>query len=305
MDEIFHSGELKIQEITGEREGAKMNRGVISNTVFPGAVHFIEKQPLVVVSSKDDHGQVWASVLVGEPGLSSVPDTKTLLINLPHLRSTREDIFFENITRNPEVGTLFIEPATRRRYRINGRAGSIPDGIGIQVQEAYPNCPKYIQRRVVTFPETEKQKGLLITMGVSLGEDERKWIGSADTFFVGSSSEDGRMDVSHRGGNPGFIQFLEDGSLKIPDYSGNSLYNTLGNFHQNPNGGLTFLDYNSGACLQLTGRVTFLFDQQRPEDMERTTGTGRYWLFKIEKWQRIDNHHHATWEFSEYSPFNP
>lgn len=29
------------------------------------------------------------------------------------------------------------------------------------------------------------------------------------------------MDASHRGGNPGFIEILEDGIIKIPEYKGN------------------------------------------------------------------------------------
>jgi hypothetical protein len=59
-------------------------------------------------------------------------------------------------------------------------------------------------------------------------------------------------DVSHRGGEPGFVQRLHTprGTLLImPDYPGNNMFNTLGNLARYPRAGLLFPDFDSGAVL--------------------------------------------------------
>lgn len=113
------------------------------------------------------------------------------------------------------------------------------------------------------------------------------------------------MDASHRGGNPGFVEILDDGTLKIPDYQGNSMYNTLGNIAQNPHTGILLIDFQKGETLQLTGSAELLFGQQTDYERQKTTGTGRYWLFKTQQWIHTRNHHQVAWEFLDYSPFNP
>ncbi|MEO0323362.1 MAG: pyridoxamine 5'-phosphate oxidase family protein [Myxococcota bacterium] len=70
-------------------------------------------------------------------------------------------------------------------------------------------------------------------------------ITGADAFYVASYAdlEGGRqVDVSHRGGRPGFINVADDGTLTVPDFKGNDVFNTLGNFTENPRGGLVFID---------------------------------------------------------------
>ena len=60
---------------------------------------------------------------------------------------------------------------------------------------------------------------------------------SADTFFVASAHAERGVDASHRGGLPGFVRVLGDRTLEIPDYPGNSMFNTLGNPAADPRAG--------------------------------------------------------------------
>ena len=62
------------------------------------------------------------------------------------------------------------------------------------------------------------------------------------------------MDVSHRGGNPGFVR-IEGNVLTIPDFAGNLHFNTLGNFLLHPRAGLVFIDFETGDMLQVSGRT--------------------------------------------------
>lgn len=305
MAEVYHSGEREIQNLIGEVQIANRNGSVITNTIIKGAINFIEKQPMAIVSSKSRDGNIWVSLLIGDFGFTKVPDPNSIVFRRDLITSNPDDIFYDNIQFHSHIGSLFIELDTRRRFRINGHCSLHGTEIAVKIEEAYPNCPKYIQRRVISLPEYFKKTESSKVEGNNLADAEIQWIKDADTFFVGSCSAEGKLDASHRGGNPGFIEILEDGDLKIPDFSGNSLYNTFGNIFQNPNVGLVFIDFEMGQTLQLTGKANLLFDQLSESDLLRTNGTGRFWIFKTTQWIRTIDHHKVEWKFLEYSPFNP
>lgn len=74
MKEIFHSGERQIQNKVGEEFIANSNARIINGTIITGAIKFIENQPMAIVSSMDNEGQVWTSILIGELGFAKVGD---------------------------------------------------------------------------------------------------------------------------------------------------------------------------------------------------------------------------------------
>ena len=305
MNEVYHSGEKAIQQRVGETLNADRSGAVITDTIMAGAINFIEKQPMAIVSSADKNGQIWASLLIGDFGFVKVPNPNALAFNQNMIRSTKSDIFYKNIGEIPQIGSLFIELASRRRFKINGISTIHAGKIDVQIQEAYPNCPKYIQKRVISLPDNFMEITPSTFHGEKLGALEKDWMSKSDTLFVGSQSTEGRLDVNHRGGNAGFVEILDNITLKIPDYRGNSMFNTFGNVFQNPNVGLLFIDFEKGHTLQLTGKAEFLFEQNSETDLQKTGGTGRFWLFKTEQWIRTENHHKVDWEFMDYSPFNP
>ncbi len=305
MEEVYHQGEKAVQRLVGEEQSAQTSGKVITDTIIKGAVNFIEKQPMAVVSSVDEQKRIWTSLLVGDFGFVRASSPTSLFFEESMVRSDKGDVFYQNIQENAVIGSLFIELTTRRRFRINGVSSCQNARIEVQVQEAYPNCPKYIQRRVISLPHSFKETISVTTRGVPLSPIQQEWIKGADTLFVGSQGKNGRVDASHRGGPVGFVEVIDNHTLKIPDYHGNSMYNTLGNVVQNPRAGLLFIDFEKGRTLQLTGRVELLFEQQSEEDIQKTTGTGRYWIFVTEQWICTENHHQVDWEFLDYSPFNP
>lgn len=305
MSEIFHKGELEVQKQVGEHLMASSVGRIITNTIPAGAINFIEKQPLAIACSTDSTDNVWVSLLIGDFGFVKVPNPNSISFDKKKIYSSSIDIIYKNLEiENSTIGTLFIELSTRIRFRINGRVSINNDEIKVAVEESYPNCPKYIQQRIISDPKPFKNTEAVNETGVELNEHLTKWITSADTFFIGSKSDSNKLDASHRGGNKGFIE-LKDGVLKIPDYKGNSLYNTLGNIHQNSKAGLLFIDFEKGNTLQLSGTSQVLFNQNTEEDMTKTGGTGRYLLFSIEQWIKTENHHDVDWEFLSNSPYNP
>ena len=95
----------------------------------------------------------------------------------------------------------------------------------------------------------------------------RALVASADTFFIAtahplagrSEARPMGVDVSHRGGKPGFVK-VEGDVLTVPDFVGNAFFNTLGNLAVNPRCGLLFIDFASGDLLHIAARGEIVQD---------------------------------------------
>jgi PPOX class probable FMN-dependent enzyme len=105
-----------------------------------------------------------------------------------------------------------------------------------------------------------------------LDEMCRRLIAAAPMVFVGSVSEEGRMDVTPRGGPPGFVTVLDEHRLAIPDATGNRRLDTLENIVATGRAGLIFVIPGRDTTLRVNGRACVSAD---PELLERLTSVGK------------------------------
>lgn len=298
----FHAGEKAVQLRANEAGMAMRNAPVIADTIVGGAKSFIAQQFMVVLASVDSNGAVWSSVLYGRPGFMHTEDNALVHIDMPDQARDLTDPFWNNILHDATVGMLFIELGSRRRYRINGQVQRHNDaGITIAVEEAFPNCPKYIQKRQLRQMGEAAGDHALQT-GTHISHEIASLIRDADTFFVASLNAEKGADASHRGGERGFVQIVNDHTLRVPDFHGNSLFNTLGNIETNPNAGICIPDFEGQQLLQLTGRARILWDQDDPHHL--TGGTHRFWEFEVDQWL-LRAVAQLDWEYLDASPYNP
>lgn len=301
----FHPGELAVQALANEADVAQRNGTVVSNHIIKGALLFIAQQSMTVVSSTDESNQIWTSVLFGEPGFINAQDDQHILLDRHKIIQQSHDPLWSNIEHNTQVGLVIIELSTRRRLRVNGNIKRLTDGqYEITVAQAYPNCPKYIQRRQPNIPKSVLSYiAPKPNFGAELTLKQQELIAHSDSFFVGSGVANHHNDASYRGGDPGFVTIVNNQQLLIPDYKGNSMFNTLGNFESNPHAGLVFIDFEQNQLLQLTGTAKVLWDQI--DENNATGGTQRYWHFNVTAWQETELPPTLNWTFFEYSPHNP
>ena len=290
-DEIFHRGERLVQERAGV--GARMavaGKRAIRDFMDEQHREFFEQLPFVVVGSVDDAGQPWASALCGPPGFMEAT-ADSLTVNALPLRG-------DPLVLAPgrSLGLLGIEPQTRRRNRMNGVVDCVDAaGFSVRVQQSFGNCPKYIVPREATFaPRTPGE----VVRSSRLDGVAVRMLRSADTFFIASAypaAEDGvrshGVDVSHRGGEPGFIA-VEDGVLRIPDYVGNYYFNTLGNLAVNPRAGLLVVDWESGDLLFLAVKVEIVWEGA---EVERVPGARRMLVIRVVEMVRISTALKLSW----------
>lgn len=301
----FHSGEQQLQALAGKRETMeKFGRRAIRSFMPDQHRQFYEQLPFLVVGSVDEQGWPWASIVSGKPGFISSPDDATLQVQA---NAVNGDPLGAAIKPGAPLGLLGIEPAARRRNRLNGRVSS-SDGIGftLSVDQSFGNCPQYIQSRSAKFVREPSASVPLENSRLLTNLDQRalEMIRNADTFFVSSyvsaqtRPEIEGVDVSHRGGRPGFVK-VDGDVLTIPDYSGNYHFNTLGNFVLTPKAGLVFIDFEQGTVLMLTGKVELLPDND--PGLKAFKGAERGWRFRLHRAVRIDQALPFTLAFNDYS----
>jgi predicted pyridoxine 5'-phosphate oxidase superfamily flavin-nucleotide-binding protein len=220
-----------------------------------------------------------------------------------------------NLQARGEAGVLILDPATRRRMRVNGRAELLPEGgIAVHASEVYSNCPKYIQMRVPEAASPPGGAGPVAPGRAGSGapaaawhgrrwtQRQAQWIRRSDTFFVASRHAQAGADASHRGGRPGFVRVVDEQRLAFPDYAGNNLFQTLGNLTVDPCCGLLFVDFDGGATLQLTGRASIDWTEGRRPGF---AGAERVIDFQVERVVELPHATPLRWRLVEPSPFNP
>ena len=304
-DKHYHEGELAMQTCANASDLANRAARAVADHIPERAIPFIEQQVMMIIGSLDTEGQVWASVLFGQPGFIRAVDVQRLELNLALAGTSAEDPLWLHLAANKNIGLLFIELASRRRLRVNGYINKLTTHCyQIEVKEAYPNCPKYIQRRSLKNSNDLKcRPNSPVKTGTRLNTYQVALIAKSDTFFVASAHPEYGIDASHRGGQPGFVQVLNSMLLRIPDYTGNNMFNTLGNFKSYPYAGLTFLDFEANCLLQLSGEAEILWPLDDPK--QQTGGTQRFWQFRITAWRESRIPFDLDWEFLDYSSFNP
>ncbi|WP_288350532.1 pyridoxamine 5'-phosphate oxidase family protein [uncultured Thalassospira sp.] len=274
----WHQGEIRMQELAGVREEmVDVGKRVFLNHLIEQHRQFYPQLPFAVFGTVDENDDVWATLRANHPGFLISEDPNHLIVKLPRDSSDPANSGMED---GQAIGMIGIELHTRRRNRLNGKIiRQSDDQFAIRVGHSFGNCPQYIRRRNFKFVgDPFTVPSLHPETSTELTTRARDMIAKADTFFVATFVDrDGKtreIDVSHRGGKPGFVRLDSQGTLTIPDFAGNLFFNTLGNILSNPKAGLVFADFANGDLLQLTGDAEVI--TEGPE-IDAFLGAERLW----------------------------
>lgn len=275
----WHAGELAMQRTVGMAERMdSVGRKVLRAFMPDQHREFFAQLPFVVLGAVDAEGDAWATLRAGRPGFLHSPDPQRLHVALPREAADPADA---GMGQGDSIGMLGIELHTRRRNRMNGTVRRGPEpGFEVDVLQSFGNCPQYIQLREFEFVEQAPAQPEELPQ---LDGEARALIAGADSFYVATyvdlAGGPRQVDVSHRGGKPGFVRLDADGTLTVPDFMGNMFFNTLGNIALNPRAGLVFVDFASGSLLQMSGSAELLLDAQAAPELAAFEGAERMWRF--------------------------
>lgn len=277
MNTRFHPGELRAQALAG----VSASDGAIREAMPDQHRAFFATLPFILAATLDDDGAPRAHVWTGPPGFVDSPDAVTLRVafDLADAGATSDSA---RLRPGAPVGMLGLDFATRRRNRVNSVIASAgPEALVMQVRESFGNCPQHITRRTVRadsgYRPTPQRSPAQVSNG--LDASARRLIAQADTLFIATSCGRHGVDMSHRGGPPGFAR-IDGDTLVIPDFNGNRYFNTLGNLLVDPRAALLFIDFATGDMLELTGHCAIAW-----EITPASPGGvgGRHWRFTVER----------------------
>ena len=254
----FHEGERALQRKAGVGgRMADIGPRVIRDFMPDQHRDFFAQLPFLIVGSADDDDQPWASLLAGPPGFAGSPDARRLTVRARPLPGSP---LGAHLAPGAPLGLLGIEAHTRRRNRMNGAVGRVEaDGFDVRVEQSFGNCPKYIRTRQAFFLDDAATPGEVERM-TALDAPAHAQVTAADTLFIASRHPASGVDVSHRGGAPGFVRVDDERTLTLPDYAGNFFFNTLGNLQVDPRAGLLFIDFERGDLLHVAVTARLIWD---------------------------------------------
>lgn len=258
----------------------------------PGAGYMVYQSPLIALGALDDQKRPWTTIWGGEQGVAgptgesmigidSVVDAEHDPVLQALLRdniSSGEVVEYEN--EGPVMAGLAIDLESRTRVKLHGRmkAGVVDfeeDPITrahllMEIDASLPNCPKYLNEKYIV-PATPTPK--LISDSPRLSPEAVALLEKADLFFISSSYRNKNMDTNHRGGPRGFVRMISNDStdavIVYPEYSGNRLYQTLGNLQETPLVGLAIPDFDTGDVLYVTGKTNVLIGEKADRVLPR------------------------------------
>ncbi len=265
----FHSGELAVQRQAGvDAEAARLTPMLANGRLRSGMAAFLASAPFAAIAARDRTGRLWTSPLLAPPGFLRAATPTTLRVDTSV--STADPLHC--LPPGQQVGVIAMDFITRRRVRVNGLlVATAEDGLTVAVDQAYGNCPRYIQQHRIHLDGSPRDRAQLYH-GDTLRPNDIQIIEAADTFFLGTTHATTGNDASHRGGPPGFVR-VAPGHLWWPDYQGNNMFNSLGNLSLDPTAALLFLDFRAGIAVQLSGSAAV--DWDGPAVVSDGTRTGR------------------------------
>ncbi|KAK5136810.1 hypothetical protein LTR08_002106 [Meristemomyces frigidus] len=288
QDMPWHAGE------EGMHQAMRVPAGTDNPTIpalSPQLGNQLQVAPLIAIGTLDKNGRPWTTLLGGEPGFARSlgggivgirtvvtgkhdPVVEELVGKSPTGEVVREE------GRGRMVGGLTIDLEKRKRVKMYGRmlAGALSSRedevtghnetvaevqLVFKVEQSLGNCPKYLNSKHIV-PASSKPE--LLDDQAHLSQRAANLLERADLFFISSSQHDRDMDTNYRGGPPGFVRIVSDEEsgtvICWPEYSGNRLYQTLGNLYVNPVAGLCVPDFENGDMLYITGKTDILIGKE-------------------------------------------
>jgi len=291
---------------------------IIYNETIPISYRdMVGPQPHFMANFFDpETNRTWASLVFGQPGFADCNTSNGTRIDVAAALDPRDGAVVDGLLRpGALVGAVAIDFMTRRRNRFNGVVDKVGENghFSIKITQAFGNCPKYItQRRVKRMGiNLEFADAPGVPEASRIGPEEEAVIQAADNIYLGTGTAEHGADMNIRGGSPGFVRVMKDGSICWPDYMGNGFYMSLGNVQLQKSASLVFVDWdNTGRGIQIAGdlrtvELADVKDAELSEVLLQEPQALRLVVMSVRKVRSIPKYSPHVYERVELSPYNP
>ncbi|EME88073.1 uncharacterized protein MYCFIDRAFT_62660 [Pseudocercospora fijiensis CIRAD86] len=296
QDLPWHDGESEMQKLMRVPDVDNPTLPALS----PQLSNHLRIAPLIAIGTLDAERRPWTTLWgSGQKGLSQplggsivgiktpVPAKYDPVVELLVGKEANGEVLRQE-DPGRMVSGLAIDLETRKRTKMYGRmiAGAllsrhdeiteqqehiVETQLVLKIEQSLGNCPKYLNRKHIVPARSNPE---LMSDSPQLSQQALELIKKSDLFFVSSSQKELDMDTNHRGGPAGFLRVASNEAsgavLCWPEYSGNRLYQTLGNLLVTPRAGLCVPDFDTGDMLYLTGTTDILVGQDASSFLPRS-----------------------------------
>lgn len=241
----YHEGQRAVQ-----REANSIICADKLSTWVGPVTQYVSIADLIVLASPDG-ADLRVGAVSGPPPLAAARETgEEIVVELP-----RE--LLHQLPAERPCGGIVINPADARRSRISGVLTDTGDHLELECGLAFTNCRKYM----APTQSTGAQRHVGPAESISVGLDDpwiRQVVSQGETAFLVSLTPDGSADVSHRGGQPGFLHFDPvTGTINWTEYLGDGMFVSTGNLRVNGRFALIVLDLERGDAARLDGEAHY------------------------------------------------
>lgn len=128
------------------------------------------------------------------------------------------------------------------------------------MEEMYHDGNRALQDRFDTRRLADRIEDVLVHE--TFTPKDKTYIESRDMFFLATADEQGRPNVSYKGGDPGLVRVVDDRTLAFPSYNGNGMYLSMGNLLKNPSVGILFVDFEGRDRMRVNGDASIDFSDE-------------------------------------------
>ena len=97
----YSEGKKKVQKHAGVEYEAQRLTGMVKNYVASHGQQFIQNQTFLIISSVDENGALWTSIIKGnQKGFVHFLSPEKVEIDIKHIDFNPNDILYKNIVKN-------------------------------------------------------------------------------------------------------------------------------------------------------------------------------------------------------------
>ncbi|PRP86106.1 hypothetical protein PROFUN_03093 [Planoprotostelium fungivorum] len=261
----WHEGEIALQKTMGWHDQVPDATRIIRSDLPQQHRIFHHSNicflPLTVLAAD---GRLWTGILSSDAGTSGFISSPTPDSITGQVQLWKGDPLEDHMRDNGLCAGVGVEYHTRRRNKLAGTIERVHrDGNTTQFH--------------ISINEATGHKPLL-DINETLTDPIIDFIGRQSTVYLGTAAlrregehQLGHLGCNHRGGCRGFVRVRRDRrTLVVPDYSGNRFMSSLGNIQVTPLASLTFVDFETGDVLYVSGTARNVTGAEAAAIMPRT-----------------------------------
>jgi ferredoxin-NADP reductase/predicted pyridoxine 5'-phosphate oxidase superfamily flavin-nucleotide-binding protein len=224
-----------------------------------GCIQLLAHSSIAGFGYLTESGSPYTTIVGGIPGFVKVESPNILSFTVPLKRPAP--------VKNSGASFVFLLPGVGEVLRLNGKISKFVDNrITIAVEEAFIHCARAILRsQLWSLPSAELPLGVDDNRTVNTESISKTRIADflANSPFILLSSWDdkGCSDTSPRGDPKGFLRFLDERTLALPDRQGNQRTDSFHNIISNNQVSLVALVPGSNQLLHLSGTASITNDK--------------------------------------------